>query len=122
MKAELWIKVVFPGRGRIGPGKVELLRRIGDHGSISAAARAMGMSYRRAWLLVDETNRLFDEPVVETWHGGRSQGGAALTALGRRVVEQYELLVERCGHAASPALEELAERTGGPQETDPGSH
>ena len=74
--AKLWIKLTLPGVGQVGPGKVELLRKIGEHQSMAAAARAMRMSYRRAWLLVDEMNKLFAQPVVAKWQGGRSKGGA----------------------------------------------
>lgn len=72
-----------------GPGKIALLESIEQTGSISAAAREHGMSYRRAWLLADEMNRCFDEPVVVTATGGRAGGGAALTDLGREIAELY---------------------------------
>ena len=84
--AKLWIKLTLPGSGQIGPGKVELLREIRECQSISAAARAMGMSYRRAWLLVDEMNKLFAEPLVAKWQGGKSRGGASLTPFGEKLV------------------------------------
>jgi molybdate transport system regulatory protein len=77
-----------PGR-RLGPGKVRLLQLIGDQGSISAAARDMGMSYRRAWLLVEESNQLFQAPLVESIAGGVGGGGARLTPLGRKVIQAY---------------------------------
>lgn len=92
--AKLWIKVILPGSGQLGPGKVELLRRIQEHRSMSAAARSMNMSYRRAWLLVDELNQLFRQPVVEKWHGGKARGGATLTAFGETVVRRYGELLE----------------------------
>jgi molybdate transport system regulatory protein len=106
--AELWIKVNLPGIGQIGPGKVELLRRIGEHASISAAARSMSMSYRRAWLLVEEMNGLFQEPVVATWIGGKTRGGAALTAFGVKLIASYDAMVQRSDRANRAALEELA--------------
>lgn len=77
-----------PGR-RLGPGKVRLLEMIDDLGSISAAARKMGMSYRRAWLLVEESNCLFAEPLVESVAGGPGGGGARLTKLGKRMIQAY---------------------------------
>jgi molybdate transport system regulatory protein len=77
-----------PGR-RLGPGKVRLLELIGQLGSISAAAREMGMSYRRAWLLVEESNALFSAPLVESSAGGTGGGGARLTALGEMAIAAY---------------------------------
>ena len=79
---KLWIRLTLPGSGQIGPGNIELLRRIHEHQSISAAARAMSMSYRRAWLLVDDMNAAFARPVVAKWMGGRAHGGATLTPTG----------------------------------------
>jgi molybdate transport system regulatory protein len=73
----------------IGPGKIRLLELIEETGSISAAGRAMDMSYRRAWLLLDELNQTFREPVAITAHGGRSGGGASLTPFGKRLVQGY---------------------------------
>lgn len=87
--ARLSLRVEFPGGGAIGPGKIRLLELIDRHGSISAAGRAMGMSYRRAWLLVDSLNRRFKKPLVTTERGGGQGGGAALTAVGRQVVRHY---------------------------------
>ena len=77
-----------PGK-RLGPGKVRLLELIGATGSISAAAREMKMSYRRAWLLIEESNRLFAAPLVESSTGGAGGGGATLTDLGVRVIATY---------------------------------
>ena len=68
--------IQLPGLGQIGPGKIELLRQIREHESISAAARAMNMSYRHAWLLVEDLNSVFPRPVVVKWTGGQSRGGA----------------------------------------------
>lgn len=78
----------------MGPGKAQLLDAIERTGSISAAARAMGMSYRRAWLLVDAMNRCFAEPLVETHPGGGRQAGAQVTEAGKGVREAYQALVE----------------------------
>ena len=74
---------------KLGPGKVRLLELIASHGSISAAAREMGMSYRRAWLLVEESNRLFAVPLVETVAGGSGGGGARLTPAGHKAIAAY---------------------------------
>ena len=73
----------------IGPGKVDLLEAINGAGSLTAAAKNLGMSYRRAWLLVDTMNRCFREPVVRTEAGGVRGGGTLLTELGRDVVKRY---------------------------------
>ncbi len=74
---------------KLGTGKVQLLEAIRKHGSISAAAREMGMAYRHAWELVDDLNQCFREPVLETATGGRSGGGAVLTALGEELIERF---------------------------------
>ena len=89
---DLFLRVDVAGRGRIGPGKIRLLEQIARTGSISAAGRAMGMSYRRAWVLVDELNGLFSSPVVTTQTGGIHGGGAALTPLARDLVARYRNL------------------------------
>src|SRR5688500_1851207 len=73
----------------MGPGKADLLEAIAREGSISAAGRAMGMSYRRAWLLVDTMNRCFRAPLVETHPGGGKQAGARLTAEGQAALVAY---------------------------------
>lgn len=78
----------------IGPGKAELLERIGATGSIAAAGRAMGMSYKRAWALVATMNRCFAEPLVATARGGRKHGGATLTPAGEAVLAAFRRLVE----------------------------
>jgi molybdate transport system regulatory protein len=76
----------------MGPGKASLLEAIGEHGSISAAARAIGMSYRRAWSLVDEMNRCFSAPLVETLRGGGRERGARITEAGQRALTAYREL------------------------------
>ena len=91
----------------VGPGKIDLLRQVEAMRSISAAARAMGMSYKRAWQLVDVLNRDFGSPVVMTATGGRGGGGAALTGLGRALVDHYAALEERLNTAASSELAAL---------------
>jgi len=73
----------------VGPGKVDLLEAIDATGSISAAARSLGMSYRRAWLLIDTMNRCFRQPVVDAEAGGPRGGGASLTPTGERLVLHY---------------------------------
>lgn len=76
------LRIDFANGVRLGPGKIELLSGIAELGSIRAAGAALGMSYRRAWLLADETNRMFLEPSIFTRHGGKSGGGAGLTEFG----------------------------------------
>ena len=91
----------------MGPGKAELLRRIAETGSISAAAKAMGMSYRRAWLLVDAMNRCFRSPLVEA-RPGRGSGGARVTRDGEWILTVYEALLKSVDDAtASGPLEVL---------------
>lgn len=99
---------------RIGPGKVRLLELIDDTGSISAAGRAMDMSYRRAWLLVNELDEALAVAVVETRKGGKTGGGARLTDAGREVIRRYRSLEKQAIHAGAAdlkALEALTRRT-----------
>jgi molybdate transport system regulatory protein len=107
-KPELWIKLIVPGRGQIGPGKIELLRTVERERSISAAARSMNMSYRRAWLLIDQLNRLFDVPVVETHVGGSGRGGASLTPFGMKLIRSYAQIVARSHRDCASLLRKLA--------------
>jgi molybdate transport system regulatory protein len=89
MATRLTIRLDFELGRRLGAGKIALLESIEKTGSISAAGRAHQMSYRRAWLLVDELNQLFTTPLVAAHHGGAKGGGAALTDQGRRIVTLY---------------------------------
>lgn len=77
---------------RIGPGKIALLEAIAETGSISAGARKLGMSYKKAWLLIDAFNNTFREPVISTETGGEQGGGATLTATGREVLRLFRVL------------------------------
>jgi molybdate transport system regulatory protein len=77
---------------RLGHGKMQLLEHIQQTGSISAAGRAMDMSYRRAWLLVDELNHMFAQPAVESQRGGKQGGGAALTAFGEELLTRFRAM------------------------------
>lgn len=105
------LRIDLTDENALGPGKVRLLELIAETGSISAAGRAMGMSYRRAWLLVDELNHMFREPLVSSRLGGKAGGGATLTALGDDVVRRYRAIEARI-HSASranlAALERIA--------------
>ena len=98
---------------RIGPGKVRLLEEIGRAGSISAAGRALGMSYRRAWELVEALNRGLGQPVAETAAGGAGGGGARLTPLGEAVVAGYRAIEAEANAGAAPRLAALARRETG---------
>ena len=89
----------------LGPGKADLLQGIAETGSIAAAGRRLGMSYKRAWSLVETLNGMFQEPLVAATKGGPSGGGAALTATGEAVLARYRAIQER---AARAAAEELA--------------
>ncbi len=100
----LTLRVLGKGAPAIGPGKAELIERIGATGSISAAARAMGMSYRRAWQLVEALNRDFREPVVTTAVGGTRGGGAQVTRFGRRVVAAFRAMEGRASAAIAADL------------------
>jgi molybdate transport system regulatory protein len=91
----------------IGPGKADLLEAIVQTGSISAAARAMQMSYRRAWLLVDVMNRSFREPLVHGAAGGKQGGGAQVTEAGLRVLAQFRTMEAAALAAAEPHLDAL---------------
>lgn len=91
----------------IGPGKARLLETIRDTGSISAAARDMGMSYRRAWKLVDTMNQCFCEPLVETARGGTRGGGAQITPLGEDVLARYRRMEERAAEAIRDDLDAM---------------
>jgi molybdate transport system regulatory protein len=88
----LSIRLDLASGARIGPGKVAVLEEIARSGSISAAGRALGMSYRRTWELVEELNKSLGAPVVETAAGGSGGGGAILTAAGKAVIERYRAI------------------------------
>lgn len=92
----------------IGPGKADLLEAIDREGSISAAGRALGMSYRRTWLLVDSMNRCWSDRLVETLAGGGSGRGAKLTAAGRQVLGRYRALEARLATVVKDDLAALA--------------
>lgn len=101
------VRLDFSPGGRLGPGKVQLLEAIGETGSISAAGRSMKMSYRRAWLLVDDLNRIFRSPLVEAQPGGAKGGGARLTALGREIVASYRAIEAKALEAGKAEIAAL---------------
>ena len=94
----------------MGPGKSELIERIAETGSISAAARAMGMSYRRAWQLVEALNTAFRKPVVVTAVGGERGGGARVTPFGRRLVAQFRSMEGKASAAIAADLKRFSRR------------
>jgi molybdate transport system regulatory protein len=92
----------------IGPGKADLLEGVRDTGSIAAAGRRMGMSYKRAWYLVDSMNGCFRAPLVEAAKGGTAGGGARLTPLGEEVLARYRRMQARASRAVATELAALA--------------
>lgn len=96
----LSIRIDLTNGDRIGPGKIALLEAIRSTGSISGAARQLGMSYRRAWLLVEEVNMALREPAVSAATGGKQGGGAAITPVGEEVIALYRA-IERAAHASA---------------------
>lgn len=106
----LRIRIVFGDAGMIGPGKAELLERIDRCGSIAAAGREMGMSYKRAWDLVGTLNTMFEAPLVESTRGGPGGGGAALTGAGREVLAHYRALEVEAAEAGAARLAALRSR------------
>ena len=102
----LRLRILFSD-AMIGPGKAELLERIRDTGSIAAAGRQMDMSYKRAWMLVEEMNGAFLEPLIVSTRGGPGGGGAQLTETGARVLALYQNIVETAQTAAAPSIDAL---------------
>jgi molybdate transport system regulatory protein len=104
----LQLRISFKKSIAMGPGKADLLDAIDETGSISAAARKLGMSYRRAWLLVETMNLSFREPVVETLAGGRSGGGAQVTELGHEVVTRYRAMDAKASKSVARELAQFS--------------
>ena len=104
----LTLRVDLGTAGAIGPGKIRLLELIGETGSISAAGRAMGMSYRQAWLLIDSLNSAFREPATATLSGGAKGGGAALTPFGKTLIRIYRGIESTAAATVADDLAALA--------------
>lgn len=104
-RLRLTLRVDADGRAALGHGKVRLLEQLAETGSISAAGRAMGMSYRRTWLLVDNLNQLFVEPLVMTRPGGG--GGAFLTEAGKTVLALYRQIEQDAAQATQASLSQM---------------
>lgn len=107
-KTSLHLRIDFGGGRSIGPGKIRLLELITQTGSISAAGRALAMSYRQAWLLVDELNRMYREPVVIAQTGGGGGGGTIVTETGNDIVRLYRDMERRAYGASTPDIRSLA--------------
>jgi len=112
-RLSLRVDLSSPEAGRIGPGKVALLERIASSGSLSQAARELGLSYRRGWVLLNDLNQAFGEPVVVTATGGAHGGGAKLTALGEDLIARYRSVEQAAEKAAVSAFRRLASDAGG---------
>lgn len=116
--ARLKLSIVLASGARIGPGKAKLLEGIRDTGSISAAARDMGMSYKRAWLLIDSINQAFETPAVMAATGGHRGGGARLTEFGRDLLDRYRRMEAKAHMDFADdlsSLEGAARPTAGPK-------
>jgi molybdate transport system regulatory protein len=100
-------RIDFGEHSNIGPGKVALLEGIKSHGSLAKAARSMGMSYRRAWLLLDSVNRSFTVAATVNSAGGRGGGGAEITAFGILLIERYRAVERKLNVIASEYLREI---------------
>jgi len=111
----LSLRIDLDDEGRIGPGKIRLLENIQQFGSISAAGRAMDMSYKRAWDLVDEINRICNQPAVERQTGGKNGGGAALTPFGLSLVARYRKIERDAASAVRKDLHALRSDIGRPK-------
>lgn len=117
MAGHLKIKVqlILDGDIAFGPGKADLLAAIHEHGSISAGGRALGLSYRRAWQMVDMLNRCFKKPLIESTLGGRRGGGAVVTPAGLEVLKRYRAFTKALSRvskkSAKPLLAQLKNRS-----------
>jgi molybdate transport system regulatory protein len=103
------LRIVLEPDIAIGPGKADLLEGIRETGSIAAAGRRLGMSYKRAWYLVETMNRCFRRPLVEASKGGRAGGGARLTELGQEVLARYRRMETLTFEAIEPEMAALRE-------------
>jgi molybdate transport system regulatory protein len=104
----LTLRIDFGSRRSIGPGKIRLLEEVARTGSISEAGRKLGMSYRRAWLLIDDMNSCFNQPVVSAKPGGSQGGGTSVTKFGADLIRHYraiEAAAQRAGKSHLGALE-----------------
>lgn len=108
---ELSIRLDLPDGSRFGPGKAALLAALSKSGSISAAARSLGMSYPKALRLIGEMNKQFSAPLITTYQGGAKRGGADLTELGTRIYELYADLIQQSNCANQTTLNTIKDLT-----------
>lgn len=101
------LRLYFGDDLMLGPGKADLLELIASHGSIAAAGRAMKMSYKRAWMLVEEMNNAFRDPLVESTRGGSHGGGARVTETGAQILAHYRNLEEQAAVMGAPEIEAI---------------
>lgn len=107
LSPRLQLRIFLGSSVAIGPGKAELLAAVAETGSISAAGRSMGMSYKKAWYLLDTMNRCFQTPLVEASRGGKGFGGARVTPMGAEVLARYRSIQTRAAIAFADDLEAL---------------
>jgi len=106
------LRLMLGGEIALGPGKADLLQGIRETGSIAAAGRRLNMSYKRAWLLVDTMNRCFATPLVSAGSGGKTGGGASLTALGEDVLARFRSMEAAAAKACAADLKALKAKLG----------
>ncbi len=112
--ARFRLRLTQGARIAVGPGRIELLEAVRESGSITAAARSLGMSYRRAWMLLDDLNRRARAPVVESVHGGAQGGGSRLTDTGQELVRLYRHIEQTAARACGEDIEALKALLGHP--------
>ena len=105
--AGLFVRIPIGDAGNLGPGKTRLLELIGETGSIRAAASKMKMSYRRAWLLVQDIEKTFGGPVLDKRTGGKAGGGASLNGRGRDIVKHFRSAEKRTARAIKTEMDAL---------------
>ncbi len=108
--AQFRLRIKYGDEIALGPGKIAILEAIAETGSISAAGRKLGMSYRRAWLLVDQMNQYFKEPVVQAATGGAQGGGTTLTATGTEIIKLYRTIEQQANSHSASLLEALTDK------------
>lgn len=113
------LRIDFDEVRYLGHGRIELLELIGEHGSISKAAKAMGMSYKRAWYLADSINSTFATPVVARQHGGKGGGSAHLTSFGAALVRDYRAMEQQALKAFAKPLKAMEKQLGNPKNFKP---
>jgi molybdate transport system regulatory protein len=108
-------RIDFAENSNIGPGKIALLESVQTHGSVSAAARVLGLSYRRAWLLLDSLNQSFTEPVSVNTVGGLNGGGVRITPFGELLIRRYREVERRFSEIGNECLKDIQTRIKAPR-------